>query len=48
MGDVNEDSFVKYPADKIPGVDVKSGDTELPGVDIDLDANQAHRSGGGY
>ncbi len=34
----DEDSFVAHPIDKLPGVDVRSGDAELPRVDTDFDA----------
>jgi hypothetical protein len=34
--DEDDNSFVAHPNDKIPGVDVQSGDAELPGVDMDL------------
>ena len=37
--DENEDSFIQYPTDKIPGVYLESGDAELTGVDTDFDAN---------
>ncbi len=36
--DEDEDSFVAHPNDKLPGVDVHSGEAELPGVDTDFDA----------
>ncbi len=35
--DEDEDSFVAHPNDKLTGVDVHSGDAELPGVDMDFD-----------
>ena len=37
-GDEDDDSFVAHPNDKLTGVDVHSGDAELPGVDTDFDA----------
>jgi hypothetical protein len=33
----DEDSFVTHPNDELTGVDVHSGDDELPGVDTDFD-----------
>ncbi len=36
--DEDDNSFVAHPSDKLPGVDVQSGDAELPGVDTDFDA----------
>jgi hypothetical protein len=36
--DEDDDSFVAHPNDELPGVDVQSGDAELPGVDTDFDA----------
>ncbi len=36
--DEDDDSFVAHPNDKLTGVDVHSGDAELPGVDTDFDA----------
>ncbi len=36
--DEDDNSFVAHPNDKLPGVDVQSGDAELPGVDTDFDA----------
>ncbi len=33
----DDDSFVAHPNDKLTGVDVHSGDAELPGVDTDFD-----------
>ncbi len=36
--DEDEDSIVAHPNDELPGVDVHSGDAELPGVDMDFDA----------
>ncbi len=36
--DEDDDSFVAHPNDELPGVDVHSGDAELPGVDTDFDA----------
>ena len=38
MGDVNENPCAKYSTDKIPGVNVESGNAKLPGVDMDFDA----------
>jgi hypothetical protein len=35
--DEDEDSFVAHPNDKLTGVDVHSGDNELPGLDTDFD-----------
>ena len=47
MCDENKDPSVEYPFDKIPGVNIESGDAEPTGVDTDqrtrvdtdLDAN---------
>jgi hypothetical protein len=36
--DEDDNSFVAHPNDELPGVDVHSGDAELPGVDTDFDA----------
>ncbi len=36
--DEDDNSFVAHPNDKLPGVDVHSGDAELPRVDMDFDA----------
>jgi hypothetical protein len=36
--DEDDNSFVAHPNDKLPVVDVHSGDAELPGVDTDFDA----------
>jgi hypothetical protein len=36
--DEDYDSFVAHPIDKLPGVDLHSGDAELPEVDTDFDA----------
>ncbi len=35
--DEDEDFFIAHPNDKLTGVDVHSGDNELPGVDTDFD-----------
>ncbi len=35
--DEDDDSFAAHPNDKLTGVDVRSGDDELPGVDTDFD-----------
>ncbi len=35
--DKDDNSFVAHPNDELPGVDVQSGDAELPGVDTDFD-----------
>ena len=37
MGDLSENSCAEYPSDKIPGVDVDSGEVTFPGVDQDFD-----------
>jgi hypothetical protein len=34
--DEDDNSFVAYPNDELPEVDVQSGDAELPGVDTDF------------
>jgi hypothetical protein len=34
--DEDDNSFVAHPNDELPGVDVHSGDAELPGVDTDF------------
>jgi hypothetical protein len=36
--DEDDDSFVAHPNNELPRVDVQLGDTELPGVDMDFDA----------
>jgi hypothetical protein len=36
--DEDDDSFVAHPNDELSGVDVHSGDAELPGVDMDFDS----------
>ncbi len=36
--DKDDNSLVAHPNDKLPGVDVQSGDAELPGLDTDFDA----------
>ncbi len=36
--DEDDDSFVAHPNDKLTGVDVQSGDAELPGLDTDFAA----------
>ncbi len=35
--DEDDNSFVVHPNDELTGVDVHSGDAELPGVDMDFD-----------
>ncbi len=36
--DAEDIFFVAHPNDKLPGVDMHSGDAELPGLDTDVDA----------